>query len=78
MKNMSKSSQEWLKRQMNDPYVKRAREEHWRCRSAYKLMEMDDRLRLLSPGMSVIDCGAAPGSWSQVAVDRTNSSEKCN
>ncbi|KAL5018973.1 hypothetical protein ScPMuIL_004695 [Solemya velum] len=74
MKNRSKSSQEWLRRQVKDPYVKRAHEEHWRCRSAYKLIEMDDKLRLLSPGMTVVDCGAAPGSWSQVAVDRTNSS----
>ena len=66
------SSQKWLQRQQKDPYVKRAREENWRCRSAFKLIEMDDKYKLLRPGELVIDIGAAPGSWTQVACQRTN------
>lgn len=68
-----KSSHEWVTRQLNDPYVKRAREENWRCRSAFKLIEIDDRFNILKPGGIVIDCGAAPGSWSQVAAQRIQS-----
>lgn len=52
--------------------MKRAREESYRCRSAFKLVEIDDRFGLLRPGSVVIDCGAAPGSWTQVAVERVN------
>lgn len=66
------SSQKWLQRQQKDPYVKRAREENWRCRSAFKLIEIDDKYKLLRPGEFVIDIGAAPGSWTQVACQRTN------
>lgn len=57
---------------MRDPYVKKAREEDWRCRSAFKLLEIDDKHKLLKPGLVVVDCGCAPGSWTQVVVKRTN------
>ncbi|XP_067625988.1 rRNA methyltransferase 2, mitochondrial [Eurosta solidaginis] len=72
LKGKSKSSQEWLTRQLADPYVEKARIMNLRCRSAFKLIEIDDRFKILKPGDNVLDCGAAPGSWSQVAVDRTN------
>ncbi|GAB1611012.1 rRNA methyltransferase 2, mitochondrial-like [Argonauta hians] len=72
LKGKSTSSQKWITRQLRDPYVKRAREESYRCRSAFKLVEIDDRFGLLRPGSVVIDCGAAPGSWTQVAVERVN------
>ncbi|KAK7507242.1 hypothetical protein BaRGS_00001177 [Batillaria attramentaria] len=74
LKGKKTSSQEWIKRQLSDPYVKRARTENYRCRSAFKLLEIDDKYRLLQPGGVVIDCGAAPGSWTQVAVERVLSS----
>ena len=64
------SSRRWLAEHHNDPYVKRAREEGYRSRAAYKLLELDDRDRLLRPGMTVVDLGAAPGGWSQVARRR--------
>lgn len=64
----NKSSRQWLLRQMNDKYVKLARIENWRCRSAFKLLEIQEKYEILKPGMRVIDCGAAPGSWSQVAA----------
>ncbi|MFK7901988.1 MAG: RlmE family RNA methyltransferase [Nitratireductor sp.] len=67
------SSTLWLQRQLNDPYVKRAKAEGWASRAAFKLIEMDDRYKLLKPGMRVIDLGAAPGGWSQVSVVRTGS-----
>ena len=66
----SVSSQRWLQRQLNDPYVVAARAEGWRSRAAYKLIELDDKFHLLRPGMRVVDLGAAPGGWSQVAVKR--------
>lgn len=66
----SHSSTLWLERQLNDPYVARARREGFRSRAAYKLIEIDDRQRLLRPGMRVVDLGAAPGGWSQVAAKR--------
>ncbi|NXN94603.1 MRM2 methyltransferase, partial [Rhinopomastus cyanomelas] len=62
----------WLERQLKDPFVKAAKQQHYRCRSAFKLLEMDDKLHILRPGLSVLDCGAAPGAWSQVAVQRVN------
>ncbi|OXB67579.1 hypothetical protein ASZ78_004697, partial [Callipepla squamata] len=62
----------WLERHCRDPYVKAARQQHYRCRSAFKLLEIDDKLHILRPGLSVLDCGAAPGAWSQVAVERVN------
>jgi 23S rRNA (uridine2552-2'-O)-methyltransferase len=64
------SSAAWLSRQLNDPYVAAARREGWRSRAAFKLIEIDDRFHLLRPGMRVVDLGAAPGGWTQVAVAR--------
>jgi len=69
----SPAEQRWLQRQLRDPYVKAAHKQHFRCRSAFKLLEIDDKFRLLQPGLVVVDCGAAPGAWSQVAVRRVNS-----
>lgn len=71
-KGRSGTEQRWLQRQLTDPFVKAARAQSYRCRSAFKLLEMDARHRLLRPGLRVLDCGAAPGSWSQVAVPRVN------
>jgi 23S rRNA (uridine2552-2'-O)-methyltransferase len=65
------SSTAWLSRQLNDPYVAAARREGWRSRAAFKLLEIDDRFHLLRPGMRVVDLGAAPGGWTQVALGRT-------
>lgn len=59
-----------MQEHVNDEYVKRAQREGYRARAAYKLMEIDDRERLIRPGMTVVDLGAAPGSWSQVVVQR--------
>ena len=64
----SVSSQAWLRRQLNDPYVAAARAAGWRSRAAYKLIELDAKFHLLRPGMRVVDLGAAPGGWCQVAV----------
>ncbi|MFN4091010.1 MAG: RlmE family RNA methyltransferase [Alphaproteobacteria bacterium] len=67
----SNSSARWLERQLNDPYVAEAKRQGWRSRAAFKLLELDDRFRLLRPGLRVLDLGAAPGGWTQVAVART-------
>lgn len=69
------SSQRWLERQLNDPYVTRSRHEGYRSRAAFKLVEMDDRFRFLKPGNRVVDLGAAPGGWSQVAAARVGSTD---
>jgi 23S rRNA (uridine2552-2'-O)-methyltransferase len=69
-KGRSLSSKLWLERQLNDPYVGRARREGLRARAAYKLIEIDDKHRLLKSGARVVDLGAAPGGWSQVAAKR--------
>jgi 23S rRNA (uridine2552-2'-O)-methyltransferase len=66
------SSTLWLERQLNDPYVKRARAEGYRGRAAYKIAELDDKYRFLVPGARVVDLGCAPGGWCQVAVKRVN------
>ncbi|WP_417277645.1 RlmE family RNA methyltransferase [Celeribacter sp.] len=66
------SSTLWLERQLNDPYVKRARDEGYRGRAAFKIMEIDDKFRFLLPGARVVDLGCAPGGWCQVAVKRVN------
>jgi 23S rRNA (uridine2552-2'-O)-methyltransferase len=66
------SSTRWLQRQLNDPYVMRARKEGYRGRAAYKIMELDDKFRFLVPGARIVDLGAAPGGWCQVAVKRCN------
>ncbi|KAB2915083.1 MAG: RlmE family RNA methyltransferase [Hyphomicrobiaceae bacterium] len=71
----STSSQRWLERQLNDPYVAAAKREGYRSRAAFKLIEIDDKERLLKPGKRVVDLGAAPGGWSQVAADRVKSVE---
>lgn len=73
LKGKSAAEQRWVQRQLRDPYVKASHAEHFRCRSAFKLLQIDDKFRLLRPGYSVVDCGAAPGAWSQVAVQRVNS-----
>lgn len=66
------SSTRWLERQLNDPYVHAAKRDGYRARSAYKLIELDDRLHFLVPGARVVDLGCAPGGWCQVAVARVN------
>jgi len=66
----NKTSRAWVHDHLNDPYVQRAQAEGYRARAAYKLIEIDDRDRLLRPGAVVVDLGAAPGSWCQVAVKR--------
>jgi len=62
----------WLERQLNDPYVKRAKNEGFRGRAAFKLVELDDKYHFLKPGARVVDLGSAPGGWCQVAVARVN------
>jgi 23S rRNA (uridine2552-2'-O)-methyltransferase len=74
-KRRKASSTRWLERQLNDPYVHRAQAEGYRARSAFKLIEMDERYKLLAPGRRVVDLGAAPGGWSQVAANRVRSTE---
>jgi 23S rRNA (uridine2552-2'-O)-methyltransferase len=69
-KRKSLSSKLWLERQLNDPYVARAKREGFRSRAAFKLIEIDDKHHVLKPGARVVDLGAAPGGWSQVAVKR--------
>lgn len=73
-KRRTTSSTRWLDRQLNDPYVKRAKLEGYRSRAAYKLIEIDEKHALLKPGMKVVDLGAAPGGWSQIAAKATGSS----
>jgi 23S rRNA (uridine2552-2'-O)-methyltransferase len=64
------SSQRWLARQLNDPYVQAAKAQGWRSRAAFKLLELDDKYKLITKGSRVVDLGAAPGGWSQVALAR--------
>ncbi len=66
------SSTRWLERQLNDPYVRRAKAEGYRGRAAFKILELDDKFRFLVPGARVVDLGSAPGGWAQVAVRRVN------
>lgn len=66
------SSTLWLERQLNDPYVIRAKKEGYRGRAAFKILELDDKYGFLVPGARVVDLGCAPGGWCQVAVDRVN------
>lgn len=70
------SSRRWIERQLNDPYVQRAKAEGMRSRAAYKIIEIDDKHRILKKGAKVIDLGAAPGGWSQIAVDRCGSDDE--
>ncbi len=67
-KRRSVSSARWLERQLNDPYVAEARRQGWRSRAAFKLLQLDDKFHLLRAGLRVVDLGAAPGGWTQVAV----------
>src|ERR1700752_2630488 len=69
------SSKLWLERQLNDPYVAQARREGYRSRAAYKLLEIDDKYHLLKPGQTVVDLGAAPGGWSQIAARRVGAAD---
>ena len=71
----SLSSTLWLDRQLNDPYVARAKREGFRSRAAFKLLEIDDKYRLLRPGQKIADLGAAPGGWSQIAAKRTGAAQ---
>ena len=64
------ASTRWLQRQLNDPYVEEARRRGYRSRAAFKLIEIDDKHHLLRPGMTVVDLGAVPGGWSQIAAQR--------
>ncbi len=64
------ASQLWLTRQLNDPYVAAAKAQGWRSRAAFKLIELDEKFAILRPGLRVVDLGAAPGGWTQVAVRR--------
>lgn len=64
------SSQRWLQRQLNDPYVAEAKKRGYRSRAAFKLLQLDDQFRFLKPGARVVDLGAAPGGWTQVSVER--------
>ena len=69
------SSTLWLQRQLNDPYVQRAKDEGWRSRAAFKIIELDERLRLFKPGQTILDLGAAPGGWSQYAARKIGSAQ---
>ncbi len=73
-KGRKTSSTRWLSRQLNDPYVKLAKRHGYRSRSAFKLLELNQRSRFLYPGLRVIDLGSVPGGWSRVAADETNAS----
>ena len=66
----SNTSKAWMQEHLNDEYVKRAQKDGYRARAAYKLLEIDDKDKLIKPGMTVVDLGSTPGSWSQVAVQR--------
>ena len=72
----SKTSKQWMNEHVNDPYVQRAQKEGYRSRAAYKLLEIDQRDHVLKPGMVVVDLGATPGGWSQVAASKVGSSGK--
>src|ERR1700755_1195382 len=69
------SSKLWLERQLNDPYVAQAKRDGYRSRAAYKLLEIDDKHRFLKQGLTVVDLGAAPGGWSQIAAKRTGAAD---
>jgi 23S rRNA (uridine2552-2'-O)-methyltransferase len=74
MARRSKSSDRWLREHFADPFVKRAQAEGWRSRAVFKLQQIDQRERLLKPGMLVLDLGAAPGAWSQYVRRQLGSS----
>ena len=66
----TRTSKAWMQEHLNDEFVKRAQKEGYRARAAYKLIEIDDKDKLIKPGMTIVDLGSTPGSWSQVAVQR--------
>jgi 23S rRNA (uridine2552-2'-O)-methyltransferase len=72
----SRTSKAWMQEHLNDEFVKRAQKEGYRARAAYKLIEIDDKDKLIKPGMTIVDLGATPGSWSQVAVQRLKGNGK--
>ncbi len=72
----SESSRQWLQRQLNDPYVAAAKDEGYRSRAAFKLLQLDEQFRLLRPGMRVVDLGAAPGGWTQVVAAESGAKGK--
>src|SRR5690348_8106112 len=74
-KGRTVSSKAWLERQLNDPYVAEARRQGYRSRAAFKLIEIDDKYHWLKPGQKIVDLGAAPGGWSQVAAQRVRATE---
>jgi 23S rRNA (uridine2552-2'-O)-methyltransferase len=74
-KGRRSGSTRWLNRQLNDPYVQAAQRQGYRSRAAFKLLEMDERLHLLRPGQRVVDLGAAPGGWTQVAAQRVRAAD---
>jgi 23S rRNA (uridine2552-2'-O)-methyltransferase len=69
-KRLKKSSQKWLLRQVNDPFVERAKKEGWRSRAAFKIIEVDEKFKIFKKGKVIVDLGAAPGGWSQYAVTK--------
>ncbi|XP_057651931.1 rRNA methyltransferase 2, mitochondrial [Diorhabda carinulata] len=75
-KTKNVSSKHWLSRQLSDPYVEKAKLMNYRCRSAFKLLEIDEKYKILKPGQIVLDVGASPGSWSQVIAHKINSNGK--
>lgn len=75
VRGRSPSSVRWLQRQLNDPYVQEAIRAGWRSRAAFKMIQIDDRFHLLRPGARVVDLGAAPGGWTQVAVQRVRAGQ---
>ena len=75
-KSLSEKSRKWLKRHLNDRYVKLSKNDHYRSRAAYKLIEIDDKFKILNSSKSVIDLGGAPGSWSEVLNERLKNPKK--
>lgn len=75
-KGRTTASQKWLERQLNDPYVRAAKAAGWRSRAAFKILELDEKYKLFHPGQRVVDLGAAPGGWTQVAVQRVGDAGK--
>ncbi len=73
---VTRTSKAWMQEHLNDEFVKRAQKEGYRARAAYKLIEIDDKDKLIKPGMAIVDLGSTPGSWSQVAVQRLKGQEK--